>query len=202
MTHTASFTRGILRDRKRNPQPLLRTAAVTAAFLTTGLMWLAASSASASERDGTAWMYDVDGIGGVDSSASDTTGPWGFPDGYLDENYIVLPTPEGGRLAWLVDHNQNNRPEQVVVDGNNDGKADVWLYDDNEDVVMDRYWTDPAVYAPVNIITGQPGGTTLVIINEPLGSNPGLVIPDGGGIVTNPCAPFTWTLPDNMKCTS
>jgi hypothetical protein len=180
---------------------LLRAASLAAAFLTSGLLTCGAlEPASASQSDGVAWMYDVDNRGGVDPSASDVTGPWGVPDGYLDENFIVLPTPEGPRLAWLVDHNQDNLPEQYVVDGNNDGRADVWLYDDNEDAVMDRYQTDAAVYPPVNIISGKPGGLTIIISGQALGTDPRDVPPLP--IRTDPCAPFVWTLPDNMRCTS
>jgi hypothetical protein len=80
MTRTASFTRGVLKQ-KEEAAVATQTAAVTAAFLTTGLMCSAASPASATGTDGIAWMYDVDGTGGVDPSASDTTGPWGVPDG-------------------------------------------------------------------------------------------------------------------------
>jgi hypothetical protein len=183
--------RGVLAQLKKG---VLAGAFVFAATLTS----FAAEPASAA--GGVAWMYDVDNNGVVDPSSFDVTGPNGVPDGYLDQNNIVLPTPIGPRLAWLIDLNEDSVPEQYLVDGNNDGVGDVLIYDYNEDGVLDSYWTDPAVYPPVQVVAAQPGGLTINIASQPLGTDPGAVVPEG--LSTNPCAPFTWTLPDNMVCRS
>lgn len=198
--------RSLPRDQSQRPKRRLRRLVrlVGAAVLGALLLfagWGPAVAVASADAGSIPYLYDVDGNDVYDPYLYDVTGPDGVPDGHIDQNWVTLTGLQ--RNGWLTDRNQNTLTDLIIVDFNVDTKPDSYFWINETDGQVLDYWLDPAVFPNVNIFAGKPGGLSLQIFNDPLGTSPNDLVDtvdNGGGIVTNPCDPLTWTLGSNLVC--
>ena len=144
-------------SKHRAPRPV-RFALTAAAVVVVAATAATVPATAATAAGGVSAMYDVDADGLVDPSAFDTNG-----DGWLDQNVVVL----AGYRAWLFDQDQDSRVDQYGVDGTRDGLVDIWLFDSDQNGVLEGTTHDAAAY-PSRAVVSAPGqGISFTVAAAP-----------------------------------